>query len=405
METKESSKKSSGNKKTFKFKKLGYMETLLTFVILGGITTLLYLYTSGYRLQKDDEEGSVNVERTGMIGVKSIPDRANVYVDGVLRTATDDTIASVSPGTHKLKIVKKGFLDWEKDIEVYEQLVTDITAILVSQSPRLEPLTNTGAKYPCISPSLSKLAYFSPDTEKPGIWIIPLTGVNIGLFRTNPTIAVEDTKYTAYSEGEEIIWSPDEKNLLVRAKNDVYYLVDLNSNSAQTTLKSEDILKEWKEKQREKRKITVDNSLVKVPEEIVEIALSDEAFWAPDEKKFLYTKQNGDKLEYWVYNFEVPLPIGEKANSLVMTLDANSPQPKINWYTDSFHLILVEGNIEEEKKGVVSLIRIEGSNKSEIYNNTLYSDKAFSTPVGDKVIILTSFKSGDQTDLYTVSIR
>ena len=122
-------------------------------------------------------------------------------------------------------------------------------------------------------------------------------------------------------------------------------------------------------------------------------------------KKFLYTKQNGDKLEYWVYNFEIPLPVGEKANSLVMTLDANSPQPKINWYTDSFHLILVEGNVEEEKKGVVSLIRIDGSNKSEIYNNTLYSDKAFSTPGGDKVIILTSFKSGDQTDLYTVSIR
>jgi hypothetical protein len=304
-----------------------------------------------------------------------------------------------------LRVAKKGFLDWEKDIEVYEQLVTDITAVLVSQSPRLEPLTNTGAKYPCISPSLSKLAYFSPDTEKPGIWIIPLTGVNIGLFRTNPTIAIEDTEYTAYSEGEEIIWSPDEKNLLVRAKNDVYYLVDLNSSSAQTTLKSEDILKEWKEKQREKRKIIIDNSLVKVPEEIVETALSDEAFWAPDEKKFLYTKQNGDKLEYWVYNFEIPLPVGEKANSLVMTLDANSPQPKINWYTDSFHLILVEGNVEEEKKGVVSLIRIDGSNKSEIYNNTLYSDKAFSTPGGDKVIILTSFKSGDQTDLYTVSIR
>jgi hypothetical protein len=35
----------------------------------------------------------------------------------------------------------------------------------------------------------------------------------------------------------------------------------------------------------------------------------------------------------------------------------------------------------------------------------LYSDRAFSTPGGDKIIILTSFKSGDQTDLYTVSIR
>jgi len=393
------------HKNKFQFKKLGYLETLLTFVILVGVTTLLYLYTSGYRMQKNEEKGSIDVEKTGMIGVKSIPDRASVYVDGVLVTATDDTIASVAPGKHNLKVVKKGFLEWEKDIEVYEQLVTDITAVLVSQSPKLEPLTNTGARAPSISASLSKLAYFSFDTEKPGIWVIPLTGVNIGLFRTNPTIAVEDTKYTLYSEGEEIIWSPDEKNLLVRGKNDVYYLVDLDSKTAQTTLKYEDILEEWGDKQKEKRELTINNSLTKIPEEIIKVALSDEAFWAPDEKKFLYTKQNGNKLEYRVYNFEVPLPVGEKTESLVMTTDIDSPQPKISWYTDSFHLILVEGDVEKEKKGIISLIRIDGSNKAEIYNNTLYSDRAFSTPGGDKIIILTSFKSGDQTDLYTVSIR
>ena len=393
------------HKNKFQFKKLGYLETLLTFVILVGVTTILYLYTSGYRMQKNEEKGSIDVEKTGMIGVKSIPDRASVYVDGVLVTATDDTIASVAPGKHNLKVVKKGFLEWEKDIEVYEQLVTDITAVLVSQSPKLEPLTNTGARAPSISASLSKLAYFSFDTEKPGIWVIPLTGVNIGLFRTNPTIAVEDTKYTLYSEGEEIIWSPDEKNLLVRGKNDVYYLVDLDSKTAQTTLKYEDILEEWRDKQKEKRELTINNSLTKIPEEIIKVALSDEAFWAPDEKKFLYTKQNGNKLEYRVYNFEVPLPVGEKTESLVMTTDIDSPQPKISWYTDSFHLILVEGDVEKEKKGIISLIRIDGSNKAEIYNNTLYSDRAFSTPGGDKIIILTSFKSGDQTDLYTVSIR
>ncbi len=393
------------HKNKFQFKKLGYLETLLTFVILVGVTTILYLYTSGYRMQKNEEKGSIDVEKTGMIGVKSIPDRASVYVDGVLVTATDDTIASVAPGKHNLKVVKKGFLEWEKDIEVYEQLVTDITAVLVSQSPKLEPLTNTGARAPSISASLSKLAYFSFDTEKPGIWVIPLTGVNIGLFRTNPTISVEDTKYTLYSEGEEIIWSPDEKNLLVRGKNDVYYLVDLDSKTAQTTLKYEDILEEWGDKQKEKRELTINNSLTKIPEEIIKVALSDEAFWAPDEKKFLYTKQNGNKLEYRVYNFEVPLPVGEKTESLVMTTDIDSPQPKISWYTDSFHLILVEGDVEKEKKGIISLIRIDGSNKAEIYNNTLYSDRAFSTPGGDKIIILTSFKSGDQTDLYTVSIR
>ncbi len=391
-------------KKKITFKKLGYMDTLLTFIILGGITALLYLYTSGYRLDRN-EEGLIDVEKTGMVGVKSVPDGASVYLDGKLKTATDDTISGIAPGKHDIRIVKNGFLEWTKEIEIFEQLVTDITAILVTQSTRLEPLTNTGAKFPSMSPSLNKLAYFSSDKEKPGIWVIPLTGVNIGLFRTNPVVAIQDTRYTTYSNGEEIIWSPDEKNLLVRLPNDTYYLVNLDNNTAQTTLKSEEIMSEWKEDLLKKRENFINNSVFIVPEEIIKIALSDEAYWAPDEKKFLYTKQNGDMLEYWVYNFETPIPVGEKVESLVFSTNVNEPQPKVTWYTDSFHLIMVEGDIENEKKGTVSLIRIDGSNKTEIYNNTLYSDKAFSSPGGDKVIILTSFKSGDQTDLYTVSIR
>jgi len=62
------------NDKKFKFKKLGYMETLLTLLIVVGISTLLYLYTSGYRLSRNDEKGTLDVEKTGMIGVKSLPD-------------------------------------------------------------------------------------------------------------------------------------------------------------------------------------------------------------------------------------------------------------------------------------------------------------------------------------------
>jgi len=386
-----------------KFKKLGYLETFLTMVVLGGLTTLLYLYTSGYRLNKNEDKGIIDVNKTGMISVKSLPTGASVYLDDELRTATDDTISGVKPGSHALKISKKGFVDWVKNIDVYEQLVTDITAVLISQSPRLEPLTNTGAKYPSISPTLSKLAYFSLNSEKPGIWVIPLNGSGIGLFRTNPTIAIQDTLYTKYSIGEEITWSPDEKSLLVKVPGNVYYLVNLETNTAQTTLKATQIVQEWKTQLTEKRTTFI--SPLNVSQEIKDLALSPEAVWAPDEKKFLYIKQNGSNLEYKVYNFENPIPVGEKIETLVFTTNINNPQPKISWYSDSFHLILVEGDIEKENKGIVSLIRIDGTNKTEIYSNTLYSDLAFSTPSGDKVIILTSFKSGGQTDLYTVGIR
>jgi len=102
---------------------------------------------------------------------------------------------------------------------------------------------------------------------------------------------------------------------------------------------------------------------------------------------------------------EKPLPVGEKTENLVMEVASTELQPKFSWYPDSFHFVVTEGNVMEDHKGVVSLIRIDGTNKTEIYSNTLFSDQAFSTKDGDKAVILTSFKSGSQTDLYTIGIR
>jgi hypothetical protein len=363
----------------------------------------LFLYTSGYRLSKGKEK-PIDLSKTGMVSAKSIPDGASVYLDGKLTTATDDTISGIKPGIHNLKIVKKGFVEWQKDIEVFEQLVTDMTAVLVSQSPRLEPLTNTGAKFPAISHTLGKLAYFSTDDEKPGIWIIPLSGNNaLNIFRSNSTIAIQDTKNTKYSLGTSIEWSPDEKQLLVGNTNNTFYLVDLDTNTAQTIASANLTRKLWTNTLIKKRTDLIDK--VNLPENMRQLALNPKTIWAPDDKKFLYTVQNGNDLEYRIYNMEEPLPVGEKAETLAFTTVFNAVQPKISWYSDSFHLVIVEGDIEKEHKGTISLLRIDGSNKIEIYNNTLFSNMVYSVPGGDKVIILTSYKSNEQTNLYTVAIR
>jgi hypothetical protein len=299
--------------------------------------------------------------------------------------------------------VKKGFVEWQKDVEVFEQLVTDMTAVLVSQSPRLEPLTNTGAKFPAISFTLSKLAYFSSDDEKPGIWIIPLSGSNaLNIFRSNSTIAIQDTKFTKYSEGKSIEWSPDEKQLLIEGSN-TFYLVDLETNTAQSIASANLTRQAWVDTLTKKRTDLIDK--VELPENIRQLALSPKTVWSPDDKKFLYTVQVGNNLEYRVYNMEKPLPVGEKPETLAFTTNVSDVQPKISWYSDSFHLIMVEGDTAKEQKGIISLLRIDGSNKIEIYNNTLFSDMVYSVPGGDKVIILTSYKSNLQTNLYTIAIR
>lgn len=383
-------------------RRLGLLGSIITALLIIGITTVLYLYTSGYRLNRGEKK-VIDLSKTGMISAKSIPEGATVYLDGTLTTATNDTVSSVKPGMHTLKIVKKGYVTWEKNIEVFEQLVTDITAVLISESPRLEPLTNTGAKYPSVSNSLSKLAYFSYDEEKPGIWVIPLNGAGLNIFRSTPSVALQDTKFTKYSLGKSIEWSPDEKNLLVEMPSSAFYLVDLDNGTAETTQSAPTVRASWTNILKNKRFTFIEK--LNIPENIKQMAVSAKSIWAPDEKKFLYTVQNGNKLQYRVYDMETPLPVGEKAETQVFETNINDPQPKISWYSDSFHLIMVEGDIEKDKQGTISLIRIDGTNKTEIYNNTLYSDSVFSTPGGDKIIIVTSFKSGETTNLYTVGIR
>ncbi|MBN1162553.1 PEGA domain-containing protein [Patescibacteria group bacterium] len=382
--------------------KIGLIQKVITVTLLLGITTVLYLYTSGYRLERE-KDNTIDIEKTGMVSAKSLPEGASVYIDGKLITATNDTIPGVKQGLHQLKIVKKGFVEWNKDIEVYEALVTDVTAILIAQSPKLEPLTTTGARNPIISPSLKYIAYFSNDNETPGIWVIPLNN-GLTFFRSNPTVVMQDTKFTKYSQGNSITCSPDEKKLLIEGAEKTYYLVDLATNTAETILDPEEINLDWETKLKKKRELFLEKIIVE-DDYIKETAKSDDVLWSPDEKKFLYKTEEGTKVQYKVYNMEDPLPIGEKKDNFLFEIEKTEIPPIISWYSDSFHLLLVRGDIENSKSGNISIIRIDGTNETEIYNNTLHSNYVYNAPSGDKVIILTTFKSGDQTDLYTISIR
>jgi len=378
------------------------LKTLFTILVIFGITTVLYLYTSGYRLQRE-EKIKIDFKKTGMLSIKSIPEGANIYFDGELTNATDTTIPGIEPGIHSLKISKTGYVDWEKNVEVFAELVTDITAVLVSGSPRLEPLTNTGAAQPIISPSLNKLAYFSKDPLKPGVWVIPLNQGGLSLFKANPYIVIQDTQRNKYSGGTSIEWSPDEKKILVEDANKLFYLVDLQIGVAQSTASPEKVRKEWSEELTKKRNDFLER--LEIPDDIRTVAIQPTTLWSPDDKKFLFTKVTGQETEYRVYNMEKPIPIGEKVDNLVFTLKKSDQQPKISWYYDSFHLILTSLDPEEKNRGTISIIRIDGTNKTEIYNNTMYSDNVYSGPGGDKLIMLTTFKSTGATNLYTLGIR
>ncbi|MBI4091511.1 PEGA domain-containing protein, partial [candidate division WWE3 bacterium] len=289
--------------------------TLLSLLILGGVTTGVYLYSTGYRVDVKKRE----VTSTGMIAIKSIPDGAQVYLEGLLTTATNGTITSVTPGTHHLKVVKNGFVSWEKEVEVFEQLVTDITAVLISKTPRLEPLTSEGARSPVTSPSLTKIAYFTKDGTSPGVWIFPLgTNFQVNLFKSTPDVVLKDTARIIYSNGEQIEWSPDEREIMVKMNEKSYFLVNFQTKVTESTSSAEPTRRRWGNEVLKKREIFL--ASLGLSKEMQEIALDSETIWSPDEKKFLYKVQEDGMIHYKVEDLEKPLPVGEKTNYTTFSL-------------------------------------------------------------------------------------
>ena len=152
-------------------------------------TTLAMLYGDGWRINKgfvtNDAENKSIIIKTGMLAIRSVPDAATVYIDGKRITATDTTISSLKPGNHKLEVKKDGYEVWKKDINIYPEVVTDITAVLILQSPKLESLTSSNVNAFGISTNGNKIAYLTQNHKKPGIWILPLTGSTLNLFKTD----------------------------------------------------------------------------------------------------------------------------------------------------------------------------------------------------------------------------
>jgi len=383
-----------------------YTKVLILIILLGS-TVLLYFFLSGWRpninFTSKVQLSDLKVKQTGMISAKSQPEGANVYLDDKLITATNNSISGVDLGKHKLKIVKNGYITWEKEIEVFPELVTDITAMLISQTPRLEPLTNTGARKPTLSYSLEKLAFFSKDPEASGVWIVSFKDQGLNFFANSAKNAVKDTNFVKYSDGKNITWSPDEDELLIETNESKFYLVNLATNNVSPINNPNETKDTWNKKIQKKRLDFI--SKIEIPEDRVKIASDENTIWSPDNKKFIYKKVENNKVKYLIYNMETPIPVGEKIETVVLELDEKQPQPKITWYSDSFHIILVENFDEKNHKGKISIVRIDGTNKVEIYSNTLYSNDVYTTINGDKLVILTTFKSGDQTDLYTLGIR
>lgn len=259
---------------------------LATLVFILGGTYLMIRYAQGYRPTKTGV-----IKGTGLLSANSFPTAAEVYINGKLTTATDNTL-NLDPGEYDIEIKKDGYHTWAKKVKIIAELVTATNAQLFPTSPSLEPLTYTGAISPIPAPDGTKLAFTVASASavaKNGLYVQDLSSSPISLNKTARQIARTESSYDYTTSS--YVWSPNGSEILVSFVSGAHVLLDATrfndlADLKDVTVRLPQILSEWElELAREERV-----QLLNLPDFMAGVATESATnlYFSPDNKKLLY---------------------------------------------------------------------------------------------------------------------
>lgn len=351
---------------------------------------------------------------TGIMSITSEPDQASVYLDGHLTTATNENINNLLPKSYEVKIVKEGYIAWQKKVEVKQGLVSQVRASLFRAIPSVYPLTYSGAVNATLSPDGEKLAFVVPTSDeqnpvinrkKSGLWVWTMKQNQITFARGGEPRQIAVSDGIDYTQAK-LRFSPDSSQVLASFE-DRHLLLDtgrLNDPARDITPTMEITLRNWDQDQRSKDLTRL--QLLKDRDLRETASASAKLLWSPDETKILYSK-DGKK------DFQVVDLVEDKTYNLP---DANYiswlPAPD-NKIVD--HLVIVEseeleGTKENEggiRTGKISVIEFDGSNRAEIFAGNFDPDSVFAWPDGSRLLIISSFPTptASKPNLYGVNLK
>src|SRR6185369_2661764 len=259
---------------------------VLTLVIVGSIALGASYYARGYRF--DSTTGSV--EPNGILVLKSVPDSAQIFINGQLKTATNATIP-LPPNTYDITIKKEGFMDWNKRLTIEKEVVTESTAYLFRSAPSLSSMTFSGITTIIPNDDLSKIAYVVPpssnslDEDNAGLWVMEILNLPLGFSREPRKVTDGDLTDSSWA------WSPDGTQILLTTKTGVYLLqtntLTLQSKRVNIASTKAQILDNWKTQYQTK----LDSDLTLLPDEMQDVLKrkAKAVAFSPDEKMVMYT--------------------------------------------------------------------------------------------------------------------
>lgn len=111
---------------------------ILSVVLFFSLLPAILLFTFGYKI----DWKSHRILKTGLIWVTSIPEGAEIYLNGkFLDEKTPATISELLPGNYSLSLLLEGYYPWQSDVSVGQGKVSSIpNVILFPRIAHLEKL-------------------------------------------------------------------------------------------------------------------------------------------------------------------------------------------------------------------------------------------------------------------------
>lgn len=385
---------------------------VLIFII---VTTIgITFFANGYQIST---KGKISFLATGIISATSKPKGASVYVDEKLLATTDNAI-NLPPGNYNIKIVKDGYLPWQKNIQVQKEIAYQTNTQLFRSSPDLKPLTVTGAINPVVSPdgSLIVFSVASASAAKTnGLYLIGLSDNVVFLIKNEAKQLSSNLPNLDWSKFT-FTFSPNSKQILAHnATNNSNYLIDLSTttdfkNLYDVTAKLSLIKEDWDLQEQQ----IIKNNLTLLPTELQQFISTSSAkntVFNIDNTMVLYLAQTDGTLKkdiispppaqstqtqsrdikkdnYYIYDLK------DDTNFWLGTKDLYRPQ----WIANSNNLIY----IEDQK---IQTIEYDHTNQQTLFAGNFNKDAVYPWLDGSKIITLIAPYSNAQENLYSITIK
>ncbi|MCR4326316.1 MAG: PEGA domain-containing protein [Candidatus Roizmanbacteria bacterium] len=438
-----------------------FMRLLWMLLVAGSVILVsgaIYLFASGYQFNLSTQ----SLQGKGIIITNSYPNDSELIINGKLEGVTPKTLY-LSPGTYTVSIQKEGYTKWTKTYHIKQEVVYRTDALLFYLNPSLSPLTNRGVIRPTRSSSGDVVVYIKPEVEQvtaplpseeesSGIFLRSLGSRTLSLFSgTNLLLPFSQFPGNADLTKTEMLFSPDEKNLLVlfHTEDDtlitVYLISIANPDSyLDVSLSFQTLLERWNNEAQDLRE-----KIIEAQHQKIQQALRKGTYllqFSPDDKKLLYFGIDTVSLPrvinppiqstspvaeartirpgfFYVYdikedrNYELNL-FPQQSQTLLQGVAQLSQTQNVNqsdyvqrmlqrqslfgsiaWFSNSKNLVL-------NQEDTISMIEYDGKNRTVVYSGP-FEQSLFGTTSDGRVLILTNLnpKRNALPDLYAISIK